>query len=340
MSDIFQNIKYWQNFDQERLDEYAMQIFCFYRENGFPFFDVNLAYRKKELEKLLKYDDSCVVNNNIIKQTMHGLALCWSYMPHSFSIKCKNFRTPMDIFNDDTLFFKAIKKRLKIGTFISHAGIRKILKSYVGVQTVSNFRPTAASAIYNLYSGEGAVLDMSSGFGGRLLGAEKSKKVKEYIGLEPSTATYTGLIEMIKDLNIKKVKIMKTGSEDYFKKGYFDLCFTSPPYFNLERYSDEPSQSYIKFNDVSSWYDGFFKATIQNSCLSLKDNGYLILNVKNTKELPDFENKTHLFCREFGLSYIKTLKLSLSQQSFGKGYNNFNFEPVIIYRKGLSNVTY
>ena len=92
MSDIFQNIKYWQNFNQEILDEYAMQIFCFYRENGFPFFDVNLAYRKKELEKLLKYDDSCVVNNNIIKQTMHGLALCWSYMPHSFSIKCKNFR--------------------------------------------------------------------------------------------------------------------------------------------------------------------------------------------------------------------------------------------------------
>jgi len=332
-SNIFNNKKYWKSFSENELNDYAWDIFRYYKKTGFPYYKTDNKNRKKELDKFIKYTSNDLIVDNKVKQTMHGLNLAWSYMPHSFEIICNNMKTPLDIYNCNQSFYKAIHKRLKYGDCISDAGLRKILKTYSGVQTVSNFRPTAAYAIYERYAGDGNVLDMSSGFGGRLLGALKSKKVKHYIGLEPSTKTFNGLKNMINDLNISKAKVKKIGSEDYKKKYFFDLCFTSPPYFDTEKYSNESTQSYKKFNDITSWYKFFLKKTIDNSCVSLKKNGYLILNVKNTKQLPDFENKVHKFCNLNNLKYVETLQLSLSRQSFNKGNDIYNYEPIIVYKK-------
>ena len=82
---------------------------------------------------------------------------------------------------------------------------------------------------------------MSCGWGGRLLGALSSKKIRHYIGTEPSSKTYNGLLKMSKDFDYikKKVNIYRQGSEEYTpKKESLYLCFTSPPYFDTEKYSD------------------------------------------------------------------------------------------------------
>ena len=198
---IYQNESYWKDFDEKQLDVYANKIFNYYRKKGFPFYSTSIDYRDNEFRKFFVYDCSNIIKSKNIKQTMHALGLAWSYMPHSFSVICNNMKTPMQVFEDDILFLKAIKKRLKIGTYITDSGIRKILKSYSGVQTVSNFRPTSAVAVYDMFSGDGKVLDMSSGYGGRLLGAIKSKRVTSYTGLEPCFETHTGLNNLIKDFN-------------------------------------------------------------------------------------------------------------------------------------------
>ena len=45
------------------------------------------------------------------------------------------------------------------------------------------------------------------------------------------------------------------GSENFVEKNNFDLCFTSPPYFDLERYSGEATQSYLKYPDVPPYQE-------------------------------------------------------------------------------------
>jgi branched-chain amino acid transport system substrate-binding protein len=65
--------------------------------------------------------------------------------------------TPYKAFIDDDIFIRVIRRRLKMGTYISESGIRKMLKLFSNVQSVSNFRPTAAAAIYNNFAKNGVV---------------------------------------------------------------------------------------------------------------------------------------------------------------------------------------
>jgi tRNA1(Val) A37 N6-methylase TrmN6 len=329
---IFQNKKYWENFTEDQLINYSEQIFTHYRKQGFPYIGTDIEYRTKEFNKFITFNTDHLIVDKTIKSTMHGLSLAWSYMPHHFEVKCNNMKTAMDVFTDDTLFKKVILKRLKIGTYLTDSGMRKILKTFSGVQSVSNFRPTAASALYDRYLNKpGDVLDLSSGFGGRLLGALKSNKVISYTGIEPSTKTFKGLSELYRDFGAnKKVHLHLCGSEEFKEKDKYDLCFTSPPYFDKEKYSNEDTQSFIKFPTKEEWYEGFLKATIDNCFRSMRNNGVFIFNIKNTKDLPDFVERTKEYATQVGFEFKDTLWLELASQTFMKGTNK---EEVLIFYK-------
>ena len=108
--------------------------------------------------------------------------------------------------------------------------LRQSLKIYSGTQAVSNFRPTAAKLIYEKFGGD-VIWDMSCGWGGRLIGFLASSR-KKYIGTEPSSRTYDGLIKIKKDFEYlgKEVEIQKLGSEVFQPdKESLDVCFRSPP---------------------------------------------------------------------------------------------------------------
>ena len=75
----------------------------------------------------------------------------------------------------------------------------------------------------------------------------------------------------------------KLGSEEFRpERESLDLCFTSPPYFDTEKYSDEETQSYKKFPTLDGWIDGFMRKTIDNCRYGLKPNGRLIINIDDT----------------------------------------------------------
>lgn len=67
----------------------------------------------------------------------------------------------------------------------------------------SNFRPTAAKAIYdiNTLGDKIRVYDYAAGFGGRLLGAWASDKVAEYVAVDVNTVTVGNAEKLIKYLN-------------------------------------------------------------------------------------------------------------------------------------------
>ena len=189
--------------NQETIDA----IFKYYRKHGFPHYKFTEQEKINEMRRLRKVSCEEYISDGIIRQTMHGLGLAWSYFPHSWNVRCNDKKSPMDAFKDDESFKKVIRKCLMFrtkydGKLISDMYLRKILKIATGVQGVSNFRPTSASAIYENYCKGGVTWDMSCGWGGRLLGALMSKNVSTYIGTDPSTLTYRGLCKMRDDLVI------------------------------------------------------------------------------------------------------------------------------------------
>ena len=319
-------------------------IFDYYRRHGFPHYTIREDEKHQHMRKLQKFDvDSIFINNEII-QTMHCLRLAWTYFPHFWTIRCGGAKqSPMEIFYDDKKFKSTIRKcwNWNLKHFKGEEDIeknkfhenrlRQSLKIYTGTQSVSNFRPTAAKLIYEKYGGE-TVWDMSCGWGGRLLGFLVAKNTKYYIGTEPSNKTFEGLLKIALDFKYlkKKVEIYKLGSEVFQPdKKSLDLCFTSPPYFDTEKYSDEETQSYIKFPTKEEWIDGFLRKTLENCYYGLKEGGYMLYNIANTPKYKFIEEQTVNISKELGFIQEDTLQLTLSSV-MGAGYK---YEPIFVFKK-------
>ena len=141
------------------------------------------------------------------------------------------------------------------------------------------------------------------------------------------------LLKMKKDFSYlgKQIDIYKQGSEDFIpEKESIDLCFTSPPYFDTEKYSGESTQSYIKFPSENEWINGLLKKTIENCYYGLKKNGYMLINIANTPKYKFIEKETVNISNEVGFIKESTVDLILSSVA-GKGIKT---EPVFVFRKG------
>ena len=281
------------------------------------------------------FDEKSILQGKDLKQTMNGCGFLWTYFPHWNTVKCGgDDKSVLDHWNNDEELYTLIRKTVDYeikhnkGIFTTNR-LRQNSKVYCSKQSVSNFRPTVAKYIYNTYGNNGVVWDMSSGFGGRLLGFLASNCSK-YIGTDPSTPTYNGLLEMKKDYEYlcKDIELLCKGSETYVpKENSLDLCFTSPPYFDTEKYTDEDTQSYKKFPTTQMWLNGFLKQTIENCYIGLKDSGYLIINIANTKSYKTIEDDLLVVANEVGFELVDTLYLILSSIA-GKGVKR---EPVFIF---------
>jgi hypothetical protein len=146
-----------------------------------------------------------------------------------------------------------------------------------------NFPPNVARYIYNTYGNCGRVLDSSAGYAGRLLAYWTSNCV-EYIGIDPNVQVpYDKIAEYLTSIIPKKYKVYNACSEDfdYEPLGKFDLVFTSPPYFNTEIYSEDPSQSCHKYSQPDIWLEKFLFATLNKCYHALKPGGVMAINIKN-----------------------------------------------------------
>jgi len=326
--------------DAEDIDiEYAVEvIFNHYRKYGFPHYKISEDEKYNHMKKLRKFDHDSILDGDVIIQTMHCLRMAWNYFPHWVDVRCGSSKmSPIEYFNDDKKLKGIIRKTWKWqqnygGGKFTENRFRQCLKLYEGSQGVSNFRPTAAKVVYETYGGDGVTWDMSSGWGGRLIGALSSERIKKYIGTEPSSKTFDGLLKLKEDFSYlnKEVELHKLGSEVFVpEKDTLDLCFTSPPYFDTEKYSDEDTQSYVKFPTENDWLNGFLRKTIENCYYGLKKDGYMLINIANTPKYKFIEEGTMNISEEIGFVHERTLQLTLSSV-MGAGYK---YEPIFVFRK-------
>ena len=308
-----------------------------WKEKGFPYYPTDSKWRNDIFNQLINFKRDTLVDrrNKIIGQSAHGLNLAWSYMEHAWGIKCGKMKTPMEIWEDEEHLSKGLNKILS-GTFfqkkpahmITESDMRSMLRRYSGTQMVSNFRPTAAAAMYDIFVDKdsplegteaGTVWDPSMGYGGRLLGAIAAGV--NYKGTDPCIPTFEGLekIRAESGHKHKSYTLLRQGSETFAPPdNSIDFVFTSPPYFGWEAYGDEPEQSSIKFSTSDMWKEKFLKQTIANAYIGLKPGKYLALNVANTKQYKTFEEDTVDLAKEVGFEHTDTWWLSLSTQQGGE----------------------
>lgn len=222
------------------------------------------------------------------------------------------------------------------------------------VRKVANFPPKEARNIYFRYFPEALenknvklnCLDTSCGFGSRMSSVLLSGH--NYFGIDPNSELQDKLMDCAKfyydngfiDEN-QHCLLYVQGSELVIEEleGIIDVSFTSPPYFNLEKYSDDNAESTKHYNNYNLWVEKFAKPTIENTYKYLKVGGYAMINIKNiNRKEPCYDDFMNIFNSISGFEYVETFDMEFSKKQYGMNYNNTkgvieNKEPVMCFRK-------
>lgn len=206
-----------------------------------------------------------------------------------------------------------------------------------GRKVVSTFKPLVAARLMARYLPVDlppVVWDPSAGFGARLLGFAAAFPRGTYIGNEPATRTMAdlqGLSEALRNVHAKlKIELQPFGSEVHGPCQPVSLVLTSPPYYDKERYFDEPTQCWRRFQTEQEWEDRFLTPTMRRGAEALRPGGRLILNVDNEREPAVLR-----IAESLDLVYVFTERLPLGLDHFQKaaGRTDERSEPVIIFEK-------
>ena len=257
------------------------------------------------------------------------------------------------------------------------------LLSATGIYLAAQFRPSAAKAMYG-WMGAQNVLDPSCGWGDRLAGFFCTDTTKVYVGCDPNAATYQTYKDqcfayegwnpadnkwhVLNEFTVsnypafrskgrKEVIIINGPFEDidwdavkakYVPEG-FDLVFTSPPYFGVERYAvgtpEAVNQSWSRYEKIDGWRDSFFFPMLRTAARLLKDGGVIAMNIAD----PMVKNGRNEVCEPMivelakeDMNFVGVVPMALARRPSssveGMGAippDRFS-EPVWMFRKGTT----
>lgn len=251
-------------------------------------------------------------------------------------------------FHNDVKFRRAInfcyKYRDEGDKSVMPINIRRALELVNG-GTIQNFKPLNATAIWEYICPTmwGNVLDFSSGYGGRMIGAMTSNMRYHYTGIDPNTKTYNSLLALgclINEVIGTDFDLNCLGSEDFNPEpGKYDAAFSSPPYFNLEIYSDEPTQCMNRYNNVDAWFDFYVAPTLRMVHTALAPGSIYAVNIadyKVAKEHFKIVDRWLELSKSLNFEFIETVKMMLNVRpgvGNNKLANGYKFEGVYIFRR-------
>lgn len=212
--------------------------------------------------------------------------------------------------------------------------------------SIQNFKPMNARAVWeyicpNLF---GNLLDFSSGYGGRMMGAMTSRMRYHYTGIDPNTKTYEGLValgELLTECGQGRGYSMNCVPSEDFEPApkFYDAAFSSPPYFDLEIYSDEPTQCMNRCSNLDAWFDLYAEPTLKMIHKALSDDGIYAVNIadyKSGKEKFEIVERWKTLSEKCGFKYQKDIKMMLNVrpgQGNNRKQNPLKFEGIYIFSK-------
>lgn len=230
-----------------------------------------------------------------------------NYFQQSNRMKCGSnlVDSPWDIWHDQSKLTNMNWHFWRLGALgnsdINDSTFRSGFR--IGTYTATQFKPNVAKALYEKHNAR-KVLDTSCGWGDRLAGFYATDCTKMYVGCDPNPEVYEtykdqcvqyesllGCNPVLQDkgdhficTGTKTVIIYNLPSEDVNWKWYektFDFYFTSPPYFETERYANNNSstQSWSRYPTFESWKRDFFFKVNGMVWDTLTDDAYMMINI-------------------------------------------------------------
>lgn len=275
--------------------------------------------------------------------------------------KCCGKKTkisPYEVLQNDELMEKILKYIESKPRFFTSpyevANVKSCLRNSMSwVRKVANFPPKEARDIYFRYFPDYLnrpdqinCLDTSCGFGSRMSAVLLSGH--NYFGIDPNIELQSKLKDCknfyYKNNLVDQYQICQLypqGSEIFIPqiKSIIDVSFTSPPYFNLEKYSNDNSKSTENYDNYSAWVEEFVYPTVKNTYEYLKIGGYAMVNIKNiSKKETCFDDFFNAFNKIDGFEFVEIFDMQISKKQYGMNYNNekgviLNKEPVMCFRK-------
>ena len=210
-----------------------------------------------------------------------------NYLTDYFTEKCRmtcqfgRFHSPLEYWrkNHHAIQRQLARNRLPLNNY----NVREALYSMNRLMYCNNFRISLCLEVLDLFK-PAKWLDISAGWGDRLISALLSPHVEEYCGVDPNPCLHPGYNSIIKHLDPtrgKKCTLIQDGFESAKlpPNAQYDLVFSSPPFFNLEVYSKEATDSITAYASVDAWFSGFLMPAIKKSLEHLAPGGHLVLYI-------------------------------------------------------------
>ena len=145
------------------------------------------------------------------------------------------------------------------------------------ISAINIFRPLVAIEIYTKYKPT-SVLDFTCGWGGRLVGA-CALNIPNYIGIDINTNLINPYLEMksfFKNISETNIDIFFENAVNFdYSKIIYDMVLTSPPYYFLEKYSNNETYN----NSKTEMKNNFYVPVISNTYKYLQQGGHYCLNI-------------------------------------------------------------
>lgn len=158
----------------------------------------------------------------------------------------------------------------------------------------TQFKPTLAKFVYERTKAT-RVLDFSAGWGDRLLGALATPAIKKYHGYDPNPALVEGHTAILDRWGRRNFKVVCEPAEQAKFSGKFDLVFSSPPFFDVETYTDAPGQSTQGRHSLNAWLVEFLFPVLSKAWAALDAGGHMVLHLNDGKGLQMCE-PTVIYC--------------------------------------------
>lgn len=181
---------------------------------------------------------------------------------------------------------------------------------YFSTKLCNNFRISVAITILRLFKTK-RWIDISAGWGDRLIAAIGSN-IDYYFSTDPNMCLRDKYPKIIDTLAYEKDKgkfvIDNRGFEHAFlpQNKKFDLCFSSPPFYDLEDYSSNSEDSITQYKSEDEWYKKFLIYSIRKAINVLTVGGHVVLYMgesNNTNYIPKMIKDVSKYLKYKGIIY-------------------------------------
>jgi 16S rRNA G966 N2-methylase RsmD len=225
-----------------------------------------------------------VLENHISSTNVVGLSILKRNMPHIYEVQNYKGQSVLKSWT-----YLVLEKAIRVNrTSHSTPYISEIIRQIgfvSGTSKVTMYRPLLTKRIVSFF-GATRILDVCIGWGGRMIGSACIPGV-HYTGIEPCVKTFNGLMQICEELKLQNNVTLLNGCAEHIlptleEGAAYDLAITSPPYYNLEVYSDETTQSHF-YGTYTQWVESFLKPVVHGVLDRLTETGKSAWSVKNFK---------------------------------------------------------